>query len=241
MSDIVDVDVIVIGAGVVGCSLALRLAQAGRRVRVLEQGAHVAPGASSLNAGLVRVFVFVRSLSMSFTVVGVLFANRVLVRSLSMRLYSVVLFRTLWHLFFPFSPCRISQHHYSRPRLICRIFSLLIHIRTHSQTLFSASALDRRARHPVARAVGAEFRSLPRGARRERVHRVRHSVRRAAPRACGLCACQGTCGRMSRQSWDSSHCGNKSITLLQKTPPTLFSCRVPAILFTVFAKKNAQA
>jgi glycine/D-amino acid oxidase-like deaminating enzyme len=57
MSEIVDVDVIVIGAGVVGCSLALRLAQAGRRVRVLEQGAHVAPGASSLNAGLVRVGV----------------------------------------------------------------------------------------------------------------------------------------------------------------------------------------
>ena len=53
MTDMIDVDVLVIGAGVVGCSLALKLAQAGRRVRVLEQGDHVAPGASSLNAGLV--------------------------------------------------------------------------------------------------------------------------------------------------------------------------------------------
>ena len=43
-------DVIVVGAGVVGCSTAYRLAQAGRRVLVLEQRG-IASGASGRNGG----------------------------------------------------------------------------------------------------------------------------------------------------------------------------------------------
>ncbi|HZO82795.1 MAG TPA: FAD-binding oxidoreductase [Candidatus Binataceae bacterium] len=48
-------DVIVVGAGVVGCSLAFHLARAGARVTVLDQGAEVCAGMSARSGALVRM------------------------------------------------------------------------------------------------------------------------------------------------------------------------------------------
>ena len=45
-----DPDVVIVGAGVTGCAAALRLAQAGRRVRVVDSR-EVAGGASGRNGG----------------------------------------------------------------------------------------------------------------------------------------------------------------------------------------------
>jgi sarcosine oxidase subunit beta len=48
-------DVVVVGAGVVGCSLAFHLAHAGARVRVLDKGAEVCAGMSARSGALLRM------------------------------------------------------------------------------------------------------------------------------------------------------------------------------------------
>lgn len=48
-------DVIIVGAGVVGCSLAFHLARAGARVRVLDKGAEVCAGMSARSGALLRM------------------------------------------------------------------------------------------------------------------------------------------------------------------------------------------
>jgi glycerol-3-phosphate dehydrogenase len=50
--DEIDADVVVIGAGVLGCAIASRLAQSRLRVRVLESADDIAEGASKGNAGI---------------------------------------------------------------------------------------------------------------------------------------------------------------------------------------------
>ena len=47
-------DVIVIGAGVVGCSIALSLSRYDLKVRVLEAGSDVAEGATKANSAIVH-------------------------------------------------------------------------------------------------------------------------------------------------------------------------------------------